>query len=184
MDQAPLKQTDAGLVPDGPGWVVMNAREARWIDRPGRGRNVPLTGWTEFEAETYFPQLGVNLIRLEPGEPIGMYHWEADAEDFLVLSGEALLIVEGQERPLRQWDFVHCPPGAQHMVVGAGDGPCLVLAAGSREHIGEHCNGGEYTVDEVAVRHNAGVAEETDEPYAGFPPSEPTRYGDGWLPGG
>jgi hypothetical protein len=70
------------------------------------------------------------------------------------------------------------------MVVGAGDGPCLVLAAGSRQHIGEHCNGGEYTVDEVAVRHNAGVAEETDDPYAGFPPSEPTRYRDGWLPGG
>jgi hypothetical protein len=71
---------------------------------------------------------------LEPGVPMSMYHWETDQEDFLVLSGEALLIVEGQERPLRQWDFVHCPPGAQHVIVGAGDGPCTILGVGSRVH--------------------------------------------------
>jgi uncharacterized cupin superfamily protein len=186
VDEAALKQTDAGLVPDGHGWFVMNAREARWVRRPGRGHSVPLTGWTEFEAETYFRQLGVNLIVLGPGEPIGMYHWEADAEAFLVLSGEALLLVEGQERPLRQWDFLHCPPETKHMIVGAGDGPCIVLAAASREHIGENCNGGAYTVDEVALRHKAGVEEETDDAevaYAHLPPSEPTRYQDGWLPG-
>jgi uncharacterized cupin superfamily protein len=185
VDEAALKKTDAGLVPDGHGWFVMNAREARWIRRPGRGHNAPLTGWTEFEAETYFPQLGVNLIVLGPGEPIGMYHWEADVEDFLVLSGEAQLIVEGQERPLRQWDFVHCPPEARHMIVGAGDGPCVVLAVGGRDHIGENCNGGAYTVDEVALRHQAGVEEETSNAevaYAHLPPSEPTRYRDGWLP--
>ncbi len=186
VDEAALKKTDAGLAPDGHGWFVMNAREARWIRRPGRGHNAPLTGWTEFEAETYFPQLGVNLIVLGPGEPIGMYHWEADVEDFLVLSGEALLIVEGQERPLGQWDFVHCPPQARHMIVGAGDGPCIVLAVGGRDHIGENCNGGAYTVDEVALRHRAGVEEETSNAevaYAHLPASEPTRYGDGWLPG-
>ncbi len=63
-----------------------------------------------------------------------MYHWEADQEDFLVVSGEALLIVEGEERPLRQWDFVHCPPGTKHTILGAGDGPCIVVAVGAREH--------------------------------------------------
>jgi uncharacterized cupin superfamily protein len=186
VPEAPLERTEAGLVPAGEGWFVMNARDARWVRREGRGHNVPLTGWTDFEAETWFPQLGVAIARLEPGEPIGMYHWEADQEDFLVLAGEALLIVEGQERPLRQWDFVHCPPGAEHMIVGAGAGPCLVLAAGSREHIGENCNGGAYTVDEAALRHGAGVEEETDDAtlaYARFAPSEPTRYGAGWLPG-
>jgi uncharacterized cupin superfamily protein len=186
VNEAALKKTDAGLVPDGHGWFVMNAREARWVRRPGRGHNAPLTGWTEFEAETYFSQLGVNLIVLGPGEPIGMYHWEADAEDFLVLSGEALLIVEGQERPLRQWDFVHCPPETRHMIVGAGEGPCVILATSSREHIGENCNGGAYTVDEVALRHKAGIEEETDNAavaYAHLPPSEPTRYEEGWLPG-
>ena len=71
-----------------------------------------------------------------PGEPIGMYHWEADQEDFLVLSGEALLIIEGEERPLRQWDFVHCPAETKHIIVGAGDAPCVVLAVGAREHSG------------------------------------------------
>jgi uncharacterized cupin superfamily protein len=52
--------------------------------------------------------LGMSIQVLAPGEPNSMYHWEAEQEDFLVLSGEALLIVEGQERPLKQWDFVHC----------------------------------------------------------------------------
>jgi uncharacterized cupin superfamily protein len=185
IPEAELKETEAGLVPDSEGWFVMNAREARWIHRDGRGNNLPFTGWTPSEAETYFPQLGVSLVVLGPGEPIGMYHWEADQEDFLLLSGEALLIVEGQERPLRQWDFVHCPPETRHMIVGAGDGPCIVLAVGGRAHIEEDCNGGAYTVDEVALRHRASVEEETsnaDLAYARFRPSEPTRYRDGWLP--
>jgi uncharacterized cupin superfamily protein len=137
------------------------------------------------QAETYFPQIGVSLVVLGPGEPIGMYHWEADQEDFLLLSGEALLIVESQERPLRQWDFVHCPPETRHMIVGAGNGPCIVLAVGGRAHIEEDCNGGAYTVDEVALRHRAGVEEETsnaDLAYARWRASEPTRYRDGWLP--
>ena len=70
---------------------------------------------------------------LGPGESMAMYHWEADQEDFLVVAGEALLIIEGEERPLRQWDFVHCPPNAAH-TIGAGDWPCVVVAVGAREH--------------------------------------------------
>ena len=106
--EAAFENTAEGLVPQGEGWFVLNAREARWFHREARGERLAFTGWADSEAE--FPQVGVNLFRLGPGEPIGMYHWEADQEDFLVLSGEALLIVDGQERPLRQWDFVHCPP--------------------------------------------------------------------------
>jgi uncharacterized cupin superfamily protein len=112
-----------------------------------------------------------------------MYHWEADQEDFLVLSGEALLIVEGQERPLRRWDFVHCPPDTEHMIVGAGEGPCLVLAMGAREH--QTGDWGGYTVDEVALRHGAGVEQETPDAevaYARFPASRPASYREGWLP--
>jgi uncharacterized cupin superfamily protein len=106
---------------------------------------------------------------------MGMYHWEADQEDFLVLSGEALLIVEGEERPLRRWDFFHCPPGTEHIIVGAGDGPCVVLAVGSREHQ-RGSNWGAYSVDETALRHGAGVeAETTDraEAYARAPKNGP-----------
>jgi uncharacterized cupin superfamily protein len=186
VPEAPLEQTEAGLAPVGGGWFVLNAREARWRHREGRGDSLPFTGWTDLERETYFPQLGINLIVLAPGEPIGMYHWEADQEGFLVLSGQAILIVEGEERPLRQWDFVHCPPETRHMIVGAGDGSCVVLAVGAREHIGENCNAGAYTVDVAALRHGAGVEEETSDPelaYARFPEPQPTRYRDGWLSG-
>jgi len=184
--EAALQQTPAGLVPAGDGWFVMNARDARWIRRPQRGHNAPLTGWTAEEAEGLFPQLGVAVVVLGPGEPIGMYHWEADAEEFLVLYGEALLIVEDQERPLRRWDFVHCPPGTRHMIVGAGSGPCGVLAIGARGHLDQGCNGGAYTVSAVALRHGAGVAEETNDAtvaYAHLPAPEPTPYEEGWLPG-
>jgi uncharacterized cupin superfamily protein len=186
VPEAQPEQTEAGLAPKGDGWFVLNARDARWRHREGRGHSLPFTGWDDEEARQHFSQLGVLLFVLDPGEPIGMYHWEADQEDFLVLSGEGLLIVEGEERPLRQWDFVHCPPGCKHIILGAGEGPCVVLAAGSREHGDEDVNGGAYTVDEVALRHGAGVEEETSDPgqaYARFPDSEPVRYRDGWLPG-
>lgn len=183
--QAGLETTGEGLAPRGRGWFVLNAREARWRHREGRGESLPLTGWTDAEAAEHFPQVGINLFVLGPGEPIGMYHWEADQEDFLLLSGEALLIVDGQERPLRQWDFVHCPPKTSHIIVGAGEGACVVLAIGGREHFEANVNGGAYVVDDVALRHRAGVEEETSDPeraYARFPDSEPTRYRDGWLP--
>jgi uncharacterized cupin superfamily protein len=112
-----------------------------------------------------------------------MYHWEADQEDFLILSGEALLIVEGEERPLRAWDFVHCPPETKHIIVGAGSGPCTVLAVGSRQHA-EGPGWGGYTVDETAQRHGAGVEQETNdatEAYAGLTRRQPTRYRSEWL---
>jgi uncharacterized cupin superfamily protein len=138
-----------------------------------------------FEGETFFTQVGVSLYVLAAGEQMGMYHWEADQEDFLVLSGEALLIIEGEERRLREWDFVHCPAGTKHTIVGAGDGRCVVLAVGAREHQADPDWGG-YTVDEAALRHGAGVEQETsdvDEAYDRFPEHELTQYRDGWLPG-
>jgi uncharacterized cupin superfamily protein len=150
-------------------WFVLNARETEWRHRPGRGHSLPLTGWTDEERKSRFPQLGMQLVRLEPGEPVGMYHWEADQEGFLVLSGEALLLVEGEERPLRQWDFVHCPAGTRHVFVGAGDGPCAILMIGARNPDDRI----EYPVSEVAARHDASAAETTNsgrEAYRDFPP--------------
>ena len=181
---AELEQTEAGLVPASTGWFVLNARDARWFHRPGRGDSLPVTGCDEFEAETYFPMLGMSIQVLAPGEPNSMYHWETEQEDFLVLAGEALLIVEGQERRLKQWDFVHCPPETRHVFVGSGDGSCVILAASSRQF---QASGpwGYYTVDDASRRHNACPADETQDSgvaYARFPPSQPTRYCDGLLP--
>jgi uncharacterized cupin superfamily protein len=137
-----------------------------------------------FEAETSFPMLGMSIQVLGPGEPNSVYHWETEQEDFLVLVGDALLVVEGEERPLRQWDFVHCPPQTRHAFVGAGDRGCVLLAASSRQF---QATGpwGWYEVDEVARRHGAAADEETQdagEAYARFAPSQPTRYRDGLLP--
>jgi uncharacterized cupin superfamily protein len=178
VPEAPLEQTEHGLVPAGDGWFVVNAREASWRHVDGRSAVV------DFEGEREFAQLGINLSVLEPGVSFGMYHWEADVEDFLVLSGEAVLIVEGEEHPLRQWDFVHCPPGTKHMIVGAGDAPCLVLAVGARDRSTGPEWGG-YTFDETARRHGVSVEQDTTDPaeaYARFPQREPTRYREGWLP--
>ena len=173
-----LESTEHGLVPQGEGWFVLNARDAVW--RPGEGRGA----YGIFEGEPEFSQIGIHLVTLGPGEPMSMYHWEADQEDFLVLSGEALLIIEGEERPLRAWDFVHCPAGAKHTILGAGEGNCLVLAVGARDR-STGPEWGAYTVDEAAIRHGAGVEQETtkpDEAYARFPPRRPSRYREGWLP--
>jgi uncharacterized cupin superfamily protein len=178
VQEARLESTEHGRVPTEDGWFVLNAREARW--RPSKGRGA----YCVFEGEREFPQLGIHLVALEPGEPMAMYHWEADQEDFLVLSGKALLIVEGQERPLEPWDFVHCPAGTKHVIVGAGDGPCLVLAVGARQQSTGPDWGG-YTVDEAALRHGAGVERETTKPaeaYARFGPRVSSAYREGWLP--
>ncbi|HET7856000.1 MAG TPA: cupin domain-containing protein [Gaiellaceae bacterium] len=179
VPEARLESTEHGLVPDGDGWFVVNARDACWTEREGQGVR------STFEGETEFSQLGINLRVLEPGQPMAMYHWEADQEDFLVLSGEALAIVEGEERALRAWDFLHCPADTKHTIVGAGDGPCVLVAVGARQRsVGP--NWGGYTVDEAAQRHGAGVDEETSDPdvaYAPFPKREPASYRDGWLPG-
>jgi uncharacterized cupin superfamily protein len=178
VPESRLESTEHGLVPTGDGWFVLNAREASWRHAQGR------SAVCDFEGEPDFSQLGVNLSVLEPGEFMAMYHWEADQEDFLVLAGEALLIVEGEERPLRQWDFVHCPAGTNHVIVGAGDARSVVLAVGARDQ-STGPNWGGYTVDETARRHSAGVEQDTTDQlqaYAPFTKREPTRYRQGWLP--
>jgi uncharacterized cupin superfamily protein len=164
----------------------MNARDARWFQNPGRGHSLPLTGHDEYEAETFFPMLGMAIRVMSPGEPADTYHWETEQEDFLVLSGEVLAIIEGQERLLRQWDFVHCPPETRHAFVGAGDGPCVLLCASSRQ-FQKDGPWGSYSVDETAARHNASSPEETqdwDVAYGRFPPKRATRYREGLLPEG
>jgi len=175
VEEAKLVETETGLFPQGDGWFVVNAREAGWEEHEYFGRDV------SFESpDNRFAEYGVHVGILEPGQPNCMYHGEDAQEDFLVLSGECLLLVEGEERRLRAWDFVHCPPWTEHVFVGVGDRPCLIIALGSRTR-----DDVVYPRNNVALRHAAGVEEETPNPreaYAKFPKAEPTRYRDGWLP--
>jgi uncharacterized cupin superfamily protein len=172
--EAPLRQVDGGLAPDGEGWFVLNARDAAWLDGH-------FGAYTRFEGEARFPQLGFNIAVLQPGQPACYYHGEEDQEDFLVLAGECVVLIEGEERALKQWDFVHCPPWTEHVFVGAGSGPCAVLAVGTRS--GE---GVVYPASELAQRHRAGVERETRDPaqaYAEIPRDAAVGYQAGWLPG-
>jgi uncharacterized cupin superfamily protein len=140
-------------VPQTDGWFVVNARDSRWVHNE--------MGWYcgfEGKEDASFAQLGINLNVLPPGSPMAMYHEEPGEEAFLVLRGECLLIVEGEERPLKPWDFVHCPPRTKHVIVGAGDSPALVLAVGARK------GQASYPVDEAAGRHRAGVDSATASP--------------------
>ena len=159
--EARLEQVETGVRPAGPGWFVVNAREVPWFETDGCGY------YAVFEpADARFDQIGIGIGILRPGEPNALYHREGAQEDFLVLSGECLLLVEGEERLLRAWDFVHCPAWTEHIFVGAGDGPCLVLAVGARPQ-----GGIVYPVSELALKHGAGVEVETTDPkeaYARF----------------
>ena len=175
VPEARLAQADDGLVPETEGWFVVNARNARWWRHENFGSAVT------FEGDVRFPDFGINIQVLLPGQPNGMYHGENAQEDFLVLSGECLLLVEGEERPLKQWDFVHCPPWTEHVFVGAGEGPCVVVMVGARPKPEELL----YPVVDVARKHGAGVAKETrsgEEAYAPFGESTTQPYPGGVLP--
>jgi uncharacterized cupin superfamily protein len=159
VQEATLEQTESGLVPKGDGWFVVNAKEARWLEHETFGSG------TVFEGDPKFTELGINIGVLEPGQPACMYHREDAQEDFLVLFGECLLLIEGEERPLKAWDFVHCPPWTDHVLVGAGEGPCAILAVGARAR-----DDIVYPVSEVARRHGAGVKTETRDPKEAYAP--------------
>src|SRR6476661_3795849 len=176
IPEAPLVDGGHGLVPRGEGWFVVSTREARWWHGANRG------AMCFYEGDVGFSQLGINVSVLEPGQVMSLYHWEADQEDFLVVSGDALLLVEGEERPLRAWDFVHCPAGTKHTIVGAGDGPCVIVAVGARDRSVDTPDWGGYTVDETARRHGVSVEQDTtvpDEAYAHLHRRRPVRYREG-----
>jgi uncharacterized cupin superfamily protein len=162
IEEARLEQRDAGLTPVSRGWFVVNVRDGAWATHDAFGAAFVIEGEPRFE------QVGYTLHVLEPGKPNGMYHSESEQEDFLVLSGECLLLVEGEERRLKAWDFVHCPAGTGHIFVGAGDGPCVVFMAGARREGSSIL----YPRNDLALRHGAGVEADTNEPdeaYARFP---------------
>jgi uncharacterized cupin superfamily protein len=168
VPEARLEDSGSGLAAAGEGWFVVNVRDAEWWTSKTFG-----SGCGFESREFQFPQLGINLSVLEPGEPNCLYHAESQQEAFLVLSGECRLLVDGGERLLRPWDFFHCPAGTEHVFVGAGDGPCVILMAGARTEDEQLL----YPVSELAARHGASAEEETPEPEQAYAPFERPQRG-------
>jgi uncharacterized cupin superfamily protein len=170
VPEARLEDSGSGLAPAGDGWFVVNVRDAEWWASDAFG-----TGCGFESREFSFPDFGFNISVLEPGQPNCLYHSESQQEDFLVLSGQCKVLVEGEERLLQAWDFVHCPAGTEHVFVGAGDGPCAILMAGARREDEKIL----YPVSELAARYDASADEETSDPreaYVGkFEPSRRER---------
>jgi uncharacterized cupin superfamily protein len=140
---------------------VINLADAPAVQAPWGAIQIRL----EPDAVTW-PDTGVNVQVLQPGRPNCRYHSEPVQEDFLVLSGQCIVIVDGEERRLRQWDFLHLPGGTEHVFVGAGEKPCAVLMVGSRREDAPH-----YPVNPTAARYDASVTRETsdaEEAYAGW----------------
>jgi uncharacterized cupin superfamily protein len=177
VDEASVEETPYGRYATSAGWFVVNLADALAVRNDEKGGAVyPLE-----PREAPFPDVGVNVRVLPPGQPTALYHSEGAQEGFLVLWGECTLLVEEQERPLRQWDYFHCPADTRHIIVGAGDGPCAILALGARPEV-ERLH---YPVSEVAAKHGASAARTTDDPdeaYAGWPGDYlPVRLA--WPPG-
>ncbi len=171
VDEARLVQQEGGLAPATDGWFVVNVRDSVWLANDHFGTCCIFEG-----DDICFPELGYTLAVLQPGQTGGLYHRESTQEAFLVLAGECLALIEGDERRLHTWDFVHCPPDTEHIFVGTGDGPCVIFMAGARTREKSIV----YPLAEVALRHGAGAEAETAFPaeaYAPFPTWRPGRPG-------
>jgi uncharacterized cupin superfamily protein len=169
-EEARLEETPSGLAPAGDGWFVVNVRDTAWLVHDEFGSGCVF----ENSHAAPFPELGININVLGPGQPVCLYHEESAQEDFLVLAGECVLLVNGEERPLRAWDFVHSPAGTEHVIVGAGGGPSIVLAVGTRRQPEQL----RYPASELAARYGASAETETADPreaYARFDSQQPGR---------
>ena len=158
VPEARLEDSGSGLAPAEEGWFVVNVRDAAWRTSKSFGSDC------RFESEaSEFQQLGINISVLEPGKPNCLYHSEAVQEDFLVLSGEGILLVDGEERPLKPWDFVHMPAGTEHVFVmtGARVQPEQLL----------------YPKSELAARYGASAEETTPDPKQAYAPYERATRG-------
>jgi uncharacterized cupin superfamily protein len=180
VEEARLEDVGSGLAPVSEGWFVVNVQEAAWLTNDAFGARCVFEGGMpvlrnrpDLPAHR-FAQLGLTLQVLQPGQPSGLYHAETNQEDFLVLAGECLALVEGAERRLKAWDFLHCPPGTEHAFVGAGEGPCVIFMTGARTEEKDTV----YPRSDLALRRGAGVESETRSPaeaYSNLPHWQPER---------
>jgi uncharacterized cupin superfamily protein len=166
VSEARLERVASGVAPVTPGWFVVNTAEAAWVSNDYYG------GVCIFESDDFVlrgradlteyvkPGAGFTIRVVPPGQPSTLYHAESVQEDFLILMGECVLIIEDQERHLRPWDFVHCPPMTSHAFVAKDNGPCVILATGNRRDDLERV----CLRSEVALRYHVGTEVDGTEP--------------------
>ncbi len=154
------------MLQESDGWQVINIRDARWYDSDEFGKVCSFE-----DPKNPFPQTGVRINLLEPGKPNCRYHREGAQEDFLVLSGCCRLLINGQEKQLKAWDYVHCPPGVSHVFVGDGDKPCAILMIGHRPETHKLY----YPENELARKYGAASPEPTDNPHVAYADVTPRR---------
>ncbi len=163
VNEASSEETPYGRYVTSDGWFVLNLSDALAVRNDEKGGAVyPLEA-----RDAPFRDFGVNVRVFSAGQPNALYHAETGQEGFLVLSGECTLVVEEEERTLRQWDYFHCPSMTRHVIVGGAE-PCLVLMIGARP-ADETLH---YPVSDVAAKYEASAAKETydpDEAYADWP---------------
>jgi quercetin dioxygenase-like cupin family protein len=179
VEEARLEAVASGLAPVSPGWFVVNTRDAAWVNNDYFG------GVCIFESDEFVlrgrpdldeyvkPAAGFTIRVFLPGAA-GHYHRESVQEDFLVLQGECILVIEGEERRLGPWDFVHCPPGVAHTFVGTGHGPCVIVGSGNRREDLER----DYLECDAAIRHGATVASDTRSAGSSWRVERPSRWDD------
>ena len=185
VDEARLEEVGSGLAPVSPGWFVVNVTDAAWVRNDAFGARCVFEGSPRVLAERpdvepqMFAGAGFTLAVLEPGKPTGMYHAESAQEDFIVLAGTCLLLIEEEERTLRTWDFVHCPAGTRHVFVATSGEPCAIFMTGARPE-GKTIL---YPLSETARAHGAGVETETNAPREAYAPFPGWRLGrpDAWA---
>lgn len=171
------RDAHGALRPAGPGWFVLNVADAVW-------KRDSMSASTKFQGDVPFGQYGFNVDVLAPGVPSTSYHREYwEDESFFVLEGECLVLVEGQERPLRAGDLFHAPAGTAHGFVGAGDGPCVMITVGGRNIAPDGAQWGTYEAAEVAARHDACVERDTPDPAIAYAHNgEPRQVDAAWVP--
>ena len=175
IPEAPLERTENGVQAAGNGWFVLNAKDAVW----GEGGDFGVFTRLGETKEARFPQVGFNIGVLWPGQPACMYHREPNQEGFLIVQGECILFVEGEERKMKKWDYFHCPADTNHVMVATGNEPCVAIAVGSRAS-----RDVVYPEFEPAREYGGAVENETTDPeeaYGGMEVSD-VPYKDGWLP--
>ena len=185
VDEARLEEVGSGLAPVSPGWFVVNVTDAAWVRNDAFGARCVFEGSPRVLAERpdvepqMFAGAGFTLAVLEPGKPTGMYHAESAQENFLVLAGTCLLLIDEQARPLSTWDFVHCPAGTRHVFVATSEEPCVVFMTGVRPE-GKTIL---YPLSATARAHGAGVETETGAPREAYAPFPSWRLGrpDAWA---